>query len=102
MFHADALLAIAGMAAVSYVLRAGGLLLGDRLPTTGPWARALGALPGAVLVAVVVPAVADAGRLGVTAGAVTAAVVIRTRNLVLAMVAGVLAMALLRLLTGGW
>lgn len=101
MFHVDALLTIGGMAAVTYVLRAGGLLLGDRLPTSGPWARAMGALPGAVLVAVIVPAVASAGWLGVAAGAVTTAVVIKTNNLVLAMVTGVLAMALLRLLVGG-
>lgn len=96
MFRLDAVLVIAGMAAITYALRAGGLFLGGKLPTSGPWARALAALPGAVLVAIVLPAMLAEGVVGVLAGALTALVMVRTRNLAIAMFVGVVFIALAR------
>lgn len=96
--RADALVAIFGMAGVTYLLRAGGLLLAARLPREGRWERALGTLPGAVLVAIVVPNIVDSGALGVTAAAVVTIVAVKTRNLMAAMVVGVAIVALGRLL----
>jgi uncharacterized membrane protein len=95
--RADALVAIFGMAGVTYMLRAGGLLLAARLPRQGRWERALGTLPGAVLVAIVVPNVIDSGALGVVAAAFVTVVAVKTRNLVAAMAVGVLIVALGRL-----
>lgn len=89
----DALLAIAGMALVTYALRAGGLLLADRLPREGRWSSALATLPGAVLVAIVVPNVIEFGPLGVVAAAAVALVAIKS-NLVAAMTVGVAIIAL--------
>lgn len=95
--RADALVAIMGMAGVTYVLRAGGLLLAARLPRAGRWERALGSLPGAVLVAIVVPNVIDAGTLGVVAAAAVTGVAVKTRNMLAAMAVGVTVVALGRL-----
>lgn len=97
LLHPDALVVIAVMAVVTYGLRAGGLLLADRLPRTGRWAYALRRLPGMVLVAVVAPGLAHLGWLGVGAGAVTVALAIVTRNLFAAMAGGVTVVALARL-----
>ena len=49
----DALLAILGMAAVTYAIRAGGVALASRLPETGFIATWMPHLPGAVLAALV-------------------------------------------------
>ncbi len=96
--RADAVIAILGMAGVTYMLRAGGLLLAARLPKAGRWERALSSLPGAVLVAIVVPNVIDAGTLGVVAAAAVTVVAVKTRNLLAAMTVGVAVVALGRLL----
>ncbi|WP_261566572.1 AzlD domain-containing protein [Frankia gtarii] len=89
MWSAEAVLAVVGMALITYSLRVGGLLAADWLPSGGPWARAIGALPGAVLVAVVAPAVIAQGWAGVLAGVATAGVAYRTRNLLASMAVGV-------------
>lgn len=88
------LAAIAGMAAVTYGLRAGGLLLADRLPSHGRWARALDRLPGIVLIALVAPAVRDAGMVGLAAAAAVAALYTVSRSPLAAMVGGVVVVAL--------
>lgn len=89
-------LAIAG---ITYGLRLGGLLVGRRLPATGPLAEAMDRLPGFVLVSLVAPAVLDLGWLGL-AGALAAgwAWHLLGRNLLAALVAGAGIVALGRLL----
>lgn len=89
-------LAIAG---VTYALRLGGLLLGRRLPASGPLAEAMDRLPGFVLVSLVAPAILDLGWLGL-AGALVAggAWHIAGRSLLAAIVAGAAVVALGRLL----
>lgn len=96
----EAVLAILGMAAVTYGIRAGGLLLADRLPTSGFVAAWMRHIPGAVLAALVAPAIIGGGLAEWAAAALTAAVFVLARNLLLAMAAGVAGVFLFRLLLG--
>ena len=97
----EALYTILGMAAVTFAIRMGGLLVANRLPTTGFVAAWLRHVPGAVLAALVAPAVLAGGPAEWLAAAVTALVFVVTRNLFAAMAGGVAAVWLLRQLLGG-
>jgi len=96
----EALIAILGMAAVTFAIRAGGLLLANRLPTTGFVASWMKHVPGAVLAALVAPAILAGGAAEAIAAAVTALVYLVSRNLFAAMLGGVLAVYLARLALG--
>jgi uncharacterized membrane protein len=96
----EALYAILGMAAVTFAIRMGGLLVANRLPTTGFVAAWLRHVPGAVLAALVAPAVLAGGVAEWLAAAVTALVFVVTRNLFAAMAGGVAAVWLLRQVFG--
>ena len=77
----DTWIVILGLTAGTFAIRLGGILLGQQIPTTGPWARGLRALPG--------------GQEW-TAAAIAAAVAIVTRNLPATMAAGIAAIWALR------
>ncbi|WP_055046507.1 AzlD domain-containing protein [Devosia sp. A16] len=96
----EALIAILGMAAVTFAIRAGGLLLANRLPTTGFVASWMKHVPGAVLAALVAPAILAGGAAEAIAAAATALIYIASRNLFAAMLGGVLAVYLARLVLG--
>ncbi|MDF2983637.1 MAG: hypothetical protein K0Q69_3409 [Devosia sp.] len=96
----EALIAILGMAAVTFAIRAGGLLLANRLPSTGFVASWMKHVPGAVLAALVAPAILAGGAAEAIAAAVTALVYLVSRNLFAAMLSGVLAVYLARLALG--
>ncbi len=96
----EALIAILGMAAVTFAIRAGGLLLANRLPTTGFVASWMKHVPGAVLAARVAPAILAGGAAEAIAAAATALIYIASRNLFAAMLGGVLAVYLARLALG--
>lgn len=96
----EALLAILGMAAVTFAIRAGGLLLANRLPTTGFVASWMKHVPGAVLASLVAPAILAGGAAEAIAAAATALIYIVSRNLFAAMLGGVLAVYLTRLALG--
>lgn len=98
---AEALLAILGMALVTFAIRAGGYLVANRLPATGFIAAWLRHLPGAVLAALIAPAVLAGGPAEQLAAAATALAYALTRNLFAAMGAGVGAVFVLRQLLGG-
>jgi uncharacterized membrane protein len=98
---AEALLAIIGMAAVTFAVRAGGYLLADRLPATGFVAAWLRHIPGAVLAALVAPAIIAGGPAEYVATAATALAWLVSRNLFAAMIAGVTTVFLVRLALGG-
>ncbi len=84
----DTLLTILGMAAASYATRAGGLWL-MRFARPSPRVEAwLDHLPGAVLVALVAPAITAAGVIGAVGTLATALVAARTKNLLLSMLVG--------------
>ena len=93
----EALLAILGMALVTFAVKAGGLLLANRLPRHGFAAAWLRHIPGAVLASLVAPALVTGSPAEVIAAAITALVYFLTRNLLAAMAAGVLAVYLARM-----
>jgi uncharacterized membrane protein len=89
-------LIIAAMAVVTYAMRAGGFLLMGYVPMTGRVRAFLQALPGAVVVALVVP-VAVSGGLSATAAVLVAlAMMAWWRNDLAAVISGVAAAALVR------
>ncbi|WIY54410.1 AzlD domain-containing protein [Devosia sp. YIM 151766] len=96
----EALLAILGMALVTIAVKAGGLLLADRLPREGFAAAWLKHIPGAVLAALVAPALVTGGLAEVIAALATAAIFILSRNLFAAMASGVLTVYFMRLWLG--
>lgn len=92
----SAWVAILGMALVTYGLRAGGLWLMGRV-TPSPWIDAwLRHIPGAVMVAIVAPAVAARGPAEIVATLATVLVMARIGNVALAMVVGVGLVVVLR------
>lgn len=90
--------AIAGAALVTYGLRFGGLLLAEKLPRTGAFKTFLEALPGTILVSLVMPGIVAAGFWGWIAAAATAVLARKSGNTFVAMLAGVIIVALSRLL----
>ena len=78
------------LAASTFSIRIGGILLGQRLPTTGPWARALNALPGCLIIALVSVLLLSGGSDEWVAGAASLLIAILTRNLPLTMLTGIL------------
>jgi len=107
----DALITILGMAAVTFAIRAGGLLLANRLPTTGFIASWMKHVPGAVLASLIAPAlfaVAPGKPLAeavlpaeLVASTIVVAVYLASKNLFAAMAGGVIAVYLMRLWLGG-
>lgn len=91
-----ALLAILGMALVTYLTRIGGLWLMRRIPLSQRMQTWLNYLPGSVLVAIVAPTVLTTGLPEAGAALATVIVAARTRNLLLAILAGLLVVLLLR------
>jgi uncharacterized membrane protein len=93
----EALAAIMGMAAVSFMVKAGGLLLSNRLPRHGFAAAWLKHVPGAVLASLVAPALVTGSAAEIIAALATGLVFWRTRSLLPAMAIGVLTVYLARL-----
>ncbi|HYG86029.1 MAG TPA: AzlD domain-containing protein [Azospirillum sp.] len=91
-----ALLAIGGMALVTYATRAGGLWLMVHVPLSPRIEAFLRYLSGSVLVALVVPAALQEGSAAWVAIAAAVLVMLATRRTVLAMVVGVLLAAAYR------
>ncbi len=85
-------------ALVTYGLRLGGLLLSERLPNAPAFKRFMDALPGAVLVSLVSPGILEEGFWGLISVAGIVLVFRLTKNLFLAMLTGVVIVALAR----GW
>jgi branched-subunit amino acid transport protein len=96
----EAIATILGMAIVTIAIKASGLLLADRLPREGFAAAWLRHIPGAVLAALVAPAIVTGNPPELIAAVATAAVFIATRNLFFAMASGVLAIYLARIWLG--
>jgi len=97
----EALVAILGMALATMAIKAGGLLLADRLPRTGFAAAWLRHIPGAVLAALVAPALVSGSIAEAVAAAATGAVFLGTRNLFAAMATGVATVYVVRLVIAG-
>ena len=85
------------LAIATFSIRIGGVLLGQKLPNTGPWARALNSLPGCLIISLVSVLLLSGGPNEWIAGSIALAVAWFTKNLPLTMVAGIAAIYLLRL-----
>jgi branched chain amino acid efflux pump len=90
------LIAIAAMAAATYLMRAGGFWLMAHVPLTPRVRRMLAALPGSVIAATVLPIVAIGGPVAMLAVGTAGVVMLATRNDFLAVIAGMAIAALLR------
>jgi uncharacterized membrane protein len=86
---ADSWLVIVGLSIATFAIRLSGILLGQRIPRDGGWARALNALPGCLLVSLVSVALLSGGPKEWIAAAIAIAVAIVTRSLVLTMAVGI-------------
>ncbi|MGD9210677.1 MAG: AzlD domain-containing protein [Desulfobacteraceae bacterium] len=93
------LLTIVCAALVTYGLRSGGLLLADRLPVSKRLKSFMDALPGAILLSLIAPGVFSFGVLGGVATLCTAVCTYKTRNVFLAMVTGMIIVAVGRYLS---
>lgn len=92
----DSLWAIAVMALITYGFRGGGYWLMGRITLSPRMEAGLAYLPGAVITALVVPSMLEAGTPGVF-GVIVVAICMRIRpNLLLAMTAGIVTVWLLR------
>lgn len=98
LFQTGAVQAILLASAITYALRLGGLLMADRLPTSGPARRFLDTLPGAILLSLTVPGAIDSGIQGIMGLTACLLVFLRTRNLLLTMAAGMTGVCVLRYL----
>lgn len=96
----EAILAILGMALATIAIKASGLLLADRLPREGFAAAWLRYIPGAVLAALVAPALVTGSPAELVAAVVTGSIFVLSRNLFAAMAGGVLTVYLVRLALG--
>ena len=92
------LMAIAGMALVTYATRAGGLWLMVHVPLSPRVEAFLRYLSGSVLVALIVPAAVQEGTAAWVAIAAAVLVMLATRRTLLALLLGVLAAAAYRAL----
>lgn len=94
---ADVLITIAGMAIATYLTRAGGLWLMERVTPSPRAQAALEALPGAVLVALIAPMALTRSPVEGVASVLVVITMIRTGSLLAAVIVGVVSVALLRL-----
>lgn len=88
--------AIALMAAATYVTRALGFYLAARLPASGRGEAFFKAIPGSILMSLVAPVVVTGGPDAMLASSAAALAAWKTRNLAAAMAAGVLVALLAR------
>ncbi|MCW3475462.1 AzlD family protein [Limobrevibacterium gyesilva] len=93
---AESWLVIAALTVGTYAIRLSGVLLGQRIPRNGAWARALNALPGCLIVSLVSVSILSGGPEEWGAGIVAAAVAVLSRNLPLTMASGIASIWLLR------
>lgn len=90
------LLTILGMALMTYTTRAAGLWLMGRIPVSPRIEAGLAHIPGAILTALLAPIALAGGQAEAMAMAVTILIAARTKNILLAMTAGVGLVWLLR------
>jgi uncharacterized membrane protein len=91
-------LLIAAMTSVNYAIRTGGFILMGYVPLTTRVRAILNALPGAVVMAIVLPLIVRGGAPAWAAILVSIALMAWRRNDLLAVVAGMAAAALIRAL----
>lgn len=90
-------LTIVFAALVTYSLRISGLLLASRLPRKGRFKKFMDALPGTILLSLIVPAALAAGPIGWLATLLTGLSSLKTGNVFISMLVGIVIVA-----TGRW
>ncbi|MEL6298288.1 MAG: AzlD domain-containing protein [Pseudomonadota bacterium] len=88
------------LAAATFAIRLTGVYVGQSLPQQGRIARALNALPGCLIAALVAQSLSTGGPAEWTAATVAAATAIATRSLPLTMAAGIAAVLVARAALG--
>lgn len=96
LVHADVMLAIAAMTAVTVSLRLGGYFLMSYVTVTPRVRRMLDALPGSVIAAAVLPVALQGGVVAIAAVMLAMLAMYFSRSDIVAIVVGVGAAALLR------
>jgi uncharacterized membrane protein len=91
---------ILALAVGTFAIRLAGILVGQRMPNDGAWARGLHALPGCLIVSLVMVSLLSGGPREWAAGVVAAAAAIATRNLPVTMACGIAAIWALRTFGG--
>ena len=86
---APTMIAIAGMAFVTYLTRISGLWLMTRLPPSPHLAALLRQMPGAILTAIIAPATVGGGIATMAAVAAAMALMAKFGNVLLSMAGGV-------------
>jgi len=89
-------LTILGMAIITYFTRVSGLWLVRYIPTSKRFKAWLEYIPGAVIVSIVAPTIISTNLAEVGAAITTLLVAIRTRNMLLTLIVGVVTVVLLR------
>jgi uncharacterized membrane protein len=97
LVHGDVVLAIALMTAVTVALRLGGYFLMSYVTVTPRVRRMLGALPGSVIAAAVLPVALQGGTVAIAAVLMAMLAMYVTRSDIVAVIAGSATAALLRL-----
>jgi uncharacterized membrane protein len=92
----SAALAILGMAVVTYLCRAAGVVLMSRISFTPGVERALRALPGSIVVATILPLAVDGGAVAVAGLAIAIVAMSLTGIELVAITGGLCVVALLR------
>jgi uncharacterized membrane protein len=90
------LLAILGMAAVTYFTRAGGLFVVSRISPSPRLKAFLAHMPSSILVAIIVPTLVGKGPSELIAASVAALAAVFTRNLIISLLSGLITVSLLR------
>jgi uncharacterized membrane protein len=94
--HQGALLAILGMAVVTYLCRIGGVWMMGHIPLTLRVRRGLAALPGSIIAATVLPIALKSGPAAIVALAATVVSMALRRNELLALAVGLATVSALR------
>jgi len=92
----EAIILVTGAIIITQGLRYIGLSVGGLLPTSGRMGAFLNAVPLAILTGLVAPTIFNDGYITFTAAAMTAIVAYFTKNMLAAMVCGIIAVVVLR------
>ncbi len=87
---------ILGMAGVTYFTRVAGLLIISRINPSPRLRAFLDHVPSSILVAIIVPTLADKGPAELSAAVLAALTAIFTRNLIASLLSGLITVSLLR------
>lgn len=96
MANLIAILAILSMAIVTYLTRASGFFIINKMKISKKTEAFLKAIPGAILISIVAPALFIGGLKETFAGVITMGVALKTKNLFIAMLVGVLIVFIFR------